>query len=87
MASVLASEDNPLDDLDGKIIQGLQIDPRAGFSAIGDVLGVSEQTVARRFRRLRADGLIRVIGLVSLAHLGQSEWVVRVTCQPGGTGS
>lgn len=86
MSSVLANENDPLDDLDGKIIQALQIDPRAGFSAIGDVLGVSEQTVARRFRRLRADGLIRVIGLVSLRHLGQSDWVVRVTCQPGGTG-
>jgi DNA-binding Lrp family transcriptional regulator len=86
VASVLANETEALDDLDGKIIQALQVDPRAGFSAIGEVLGVSEQTVARRFRRLRADGLIRVIGLVSLRHLGQSEWVVRVTCQPGGTG-
>jgi DNA-binding Lrp family transcriptional regulator len=86
VTSVLANEIEPLDDLDGKIIQALQIDPRAGFSAIGDVLGVSEQTVARRFRRLRSGGLIRVIGLVSLRHLGQSEWVVRVTCQPGGTG-
>jgi DNA-binding Lrp family transcriptional regulator len=82
----LADKGDPLDDLDGKIIQSLQIDPRAGFSAIGEVLGVSEQTVARRFRRLRADGLLRVIGLVSLPHLGQSEWIVRVTCQPGGTG-
>jgi DNA-binding Lrp family transcriptional regulator len=86
VASVLADEADALDDVDGKIIQALQIDPRAGFSAIGDALGVSEQTVARRFRRLRADGLLRVIGLVSLRHLGQSEWVVRVTCQPGGTG-
>jgi DNA-binding Lrp family transcriptional regulator len=86
VTSVLANETEPLDDLDGKIIQALQIDPRAGFSAIGDVLGVSEQTAARRFRRLRSGGLIRVIGLVSLRHLGQSEWVVRVTCQPGGTG-
>ena len=86
MTSVLVSETDALDDLDGKIIQALQVDPRAGFSTIGDVLGVSEQTVARRFRRLRSAGLIRVIGLVSLPHLGQSEWVVRVTCQPGGTG-
>jgi DNA-binding Lrp family transcriptional regulator len=86
VAGVLVNEVDALDDIDGKIIQALQIDPRAGFSAIGDVLGVSEQTVARRFRRLRADGLLRVIGLVSLRHLGQSEWVVRVTCQPGGTG-
>jgi DNA-binding Lrp family transcriptional regulator len=80
-----STEDSVIDALDRKILQALQIDPRAGFSLIGEVLGVSEQTVARRFRRLRADGLLRVIAMVSPRHLGQSEWIVRVTCRPGGT--
>src|ERR1700733_8117392 len=82
-----ARETSVTDDLDLKIIRALQVDPRAGFSAIGEVLGVSEQTIARRFRRLRADGLLRVIALVSPRHLGQTEWIVRVTCRPGGTGA
>src|ERR1700722_18149088 len=78
-------ETSVTDDLDRQIIRALQVDPRAGFSVIGEVLGVSEQTVARRFRRMRADGLLRVIGMVDPRHLGQSEWIVRVTCRPGGT--
>jgi DNA-binding Lrp family transcriptional regulator len=80
-----ARETAVIDDLDRQIIRALQVDPRAGFSVIGEVLGVSEQTVARRFRRMRADGLLRVIGMVDPRHLGQSEWLVRVTCRPGGT--
>ena len=86
MTGPSTAETDVADDLDRRIIQALQIDPRAGFSAIGDVLGVSEQTVARRFRRLRADGLLRVIAMVSPRHLGQTEWIVRVTCRPGGAG-
>jgi DNA-binding Lrp family transcriptional regulator len=76
-----------LDDLDWKIIQALQIEPRLAFSRAGEILGVSEQTIARRYRRLRADGLLRVIGLVDPRHIGQSEWMVRVGCRPGGAGT
>jgi DNA-binding Lrp family transcriptional regulator len=84
MSSASAGEIALLDELDRKIIQSLQVDPRAPFAVIGEVLGVSEQTVARRYRRLRGDGLLRIIGLVSSRHIGQSEWVVRVGCRPGG---
>jgi DNA-binding Lrp family transcriptional regulator len=79
-----ARKDNVFDAVDRQIIQALQIDPRAGFHRIAAVLGVSEQTVARRYRRLRGDGLLRVIGLVDPRYLGQSEWMVRVVCRPGG---
>jgi DNA-binding Lrp family transcriptional regulator len=84
MSGTEAIETSVVDGLDRQIIQALQADPRAGFSVIGEVLGVSEQTVARRFRRMRADGLMRVIAMLSPRHLGQSEWIVRVTCRPGG---
>ena len=47
---------------------------------------MSEQTVARRYRRLRGEGLLRVIGLVDPRSVGQSEWMVRVGCRPGGVG-
>src|SRR5262249_61238820 len=84
MSSILAQKSDVLDDTDRRIIHALQLDPRAGFSRIGAVLGVSEQTVARRFRRLRADGLLRIVGLVDARHLGQSEWLGRGGCRPGG---
>ncbi len=75
-----------IDDLDKGIIHALQLDPRAPFHKIAAVLGVSEQTVARRYRRLRGDGLLRVIGMVDPRHAGQPEWMVRVGCRPGGAG-
>jgi DNA-binding Lrp family transcriptional regulator len=73
-----------LDQLDRQLIRALQLDPRAAFSRIADVLGVSEQTVARRYRRLRADGYLRVLGLVSPQAVGTTEWLVRIGCRPGG---
>jgi DNA-binding Lrp family transcriptional regulator len=85
--SVLAMRDSSvLDDLERGILHALQLDPRAGFSRIADALGVSEQTVARRYRRLRAEGLVRVVGLVDPRSVGQAEWMVRVGCRPGGAG-
>ena len=40
-----------LDQLDRQLVRALQLDPRAPFSLIAEVLGVSEQTVARRYRQ------------------------------------
>ena len=73
-----------LDQIDRRLIRALQLNPRAPFSRIADVMGVSEQTVARRYRRLRADGYLRVLGLVSPRALGTTEWLVRIGCRPGG---
>jgi DNA-binding Lrp family transcriptional regulator len=84
MSSVLAQNSGGLDDLDGRIIRALQIDPRASFNRVAAALGVSEQTVARRYRRLRGEGLLRVVGMVDPRQIGQSEWLVRVGCRPSG---
>jgi DNA-binding Lrp family transcriptional regulator len=84
MASPSSRKSGDLDDLDRRIIHALQINPRAGFHRVAAVLGVSEQTVARRYQRLRGDGLFRVIGLVDPRSIGQTEWMVRVGCRPGG---
>ena len=73
-----------LDQLDRQLIRAFQLDPRAAFSRIADVLEVSEQTVARRYRRLRGDGYLRVMGLVSPRGVGATEWLVRIGCRPGG---
>jgi DNA-binding Lrp family transcriptional regulator len=75
-SGVLASEDV-------RIIRALQIDPRVPFAKIAAALGLTEGAVARRYRRLRADGVIRVAGVVNSGALGQSRWMVRLRCRPG----
>ena len=73
-----------LDHLDRQVVRALQLDPRASFSLMAEVLGVSEQTVARRYRKLRGDGYLRVMGLVSPRGVGVTEWLLRIGCRPGG---
>ncbi len=71
-----------LDDLDRQIIHALILDGRVAFSRVAGVVGVSEQTVARRYRRMRAAGVVRVTGMPDTQRLGQPEWVVRLQCVP-----
>ncbi|MFH8404519.1 Lrp/AsnC family transcriptional regulator [Streptomyces sp. NPDC018019] len=70
------------DDLDRGLVHALQLDGRAPFSRIAEVLGVSDQTVARRYGRLRGAGMIKVLGLTDPPALGETEWLVRVQCTP-----
>ncbi|MGW4231687.1 Lrp/AsnC family transcriptional regulator [Streptomyces sp. NPDC004980] len=69
-----------LDDLDLKLLQALELDGRAPFSQIAQVLGVSDQTVARRFRRLRGAAHLRVTGMIDDSRLGRTSWIVRLGC-------
>ncbi|MCV7226032.1 Lrp/AsnC family transcriptional regulator [Mycolicibacterium komossense] len=68
--------------LDGKILHALQLSPRVSFRRIGEVIGAPEQTVARRYRKLRHDGAVRVIGVVNPQIFGEAQWVVRVHAKP-----
>ncbi|WP_316752846.1 Lrp/AsnC family transcriptional regulator [Streptomyces herbicida] len=68
-----------LDDLDRALIHALHIDGRAPFSRIAAVLGVSAQTVARRYRRLRTEAGLRVVGLADPHRAGRTQWLVRLT--------
>ncbi len=70
------------DLLDVQLVYALQLDGRAPFSLIGEVLGVSDQTIARRYNRLRSSGLLRVRGLVEPDLLGLRSWIIRVQCTP-----
>lgn len=70
------------DPLDLKLLQALQLDGRAPFNRIADVLGVSDQTVARRFRRLRSTVHLRVLGITDENRLGRSTWLLRLRCTP-----
>jgi DNA-binding Lrp family transcriptional regulator len=72
-----------LDLLDRRIIQALSIDPRAPFSRLSEVLGPSEQTIARRYRRLIDGHVVRVVGQLDSQRLGRSDWAVRIRCTPG----
>jgi len=74
------------DRLDRQLVHALKADPRAPFSRIADVLDVSEQTIARRYRRLRDDGVVRVVGAVDPQRMGLADWLVRVGCRPGAAG-
>ncbi|MFC4504297.1 MULTISPECIES: Lrp/AsnC family transcriptional regulator [Streptomyces] len=70
------------DELDLKLLSALEVDARASFSRIGAVLGVSDQTVARRFRRLTSDAGLRVVAVRDAERLGQDQWMLRLRCVP-----
>ncbi|MGA6205223.1 Lrp/AsnC family transcriptional regulator [Nocardia testacea] len=71
-----------MDRLDEQIARSVQLSPRLPFRAMAEVLGVAEQTVARRYRRLRRDGLIRVTLGLDPRALGVTVWSIRVRCRP-----
>lgn len=59
-----------LDLLDRKIIAALQINGRASWKELAQVLDASETTVIRRGKRLLGDGLIAVVGYVDVLRSG-----------------
>ncbi|MGC5016375.1 Lrp/AsnC family transcriptional regulator [Streptosporangium sp. DT93] len=71
------------DALDRQLVHALGLDGRASFSRIGEVLGVSDQTVARRYRRLRSRGTVRVIGSLDRRVVGGTRWWLRLQCVLG----
>jgi len=70
-----------LDVVDRRLLHALGINGRASFRLIASVIGASEQTVARRYRRLREEGVVRVLMLPAPdpADCGQ---LVRLEVQP-----
>ncbi|MCS0635028.1 Lrp/AsnC family transcriptional regulator [Streptomyces sp. LP05-1] len=85
MATYLDTQAPPRVELtaaDRALAQALQINGRASFRELAEVLGVSDQTVARHWARLRSSGALRVLGLTDPLRLGESPWFVRVRCTP-----
>ena len=81
----MASEDGQtltIDVLDRRLIHALLRDGRLPFSRIADVLGSSEQTIARRYRRLREAGVVRVIVLRDPRRYRENVFV-RIRTKPG----
>jgi DNA-binding Lrp family transcriptional regulator len=81
---VVATESRTLDRTDRQILHALQIAPRVPFARIAAVLDVSEQTVARRYQRMRTAGMIRVLARADPARMvGTTNWTLRIGCRPG----
>src|SRR5437763_16874326 len=76
-----------LDAIDRQIIHILSIEPRASFRTIADVTGISDQTAARRYRRLCESAGLRVLGVPAGARLGWTDWLDRLQTTPGGADS
>jgi len=71
-----------MDRIDRQIVHCLQRDARLPFRRIAEVLDVSEQTVARRYRSLHQQGAIRVLALPDPRATGAQNWFVRMLCRP-----
>ena len=76
-----------LDAMDRQIIHILAIEPRASFRTVADVTGISDQTAARRYRRLCDTVGLRVLGMPDGSRLGWTNWFVRLQTTPGGADS
>lgn len=70
------------DALDAQILHALELSPRVSFRRIAGVVGASEQTVARRYQRLRRAGVVRVVGLVNPQVYGEAQWIARIRAKP-----
>ena len=72
-----------LDTVDRQIVHILTIEPRASFRSIAEVTGISDQTAARRYRRLIESAGLRVLGVLDGTRLGWVSWFVRLQSTPG----
>jgi DNA-binding Lrp family transcriptional regulator len=76
-----------LDTVDRQILHVLTIEPRASFRTLAEVTGISDQTAARRYRRLSEAAGLRVLGVIDGSRLGWVEWFVRLQTTPGSADS
>lgn len=75
-----------IDSLDRRIIHALRVHGRAGFRELAAALGVSDQTVARRYRSLRERAGVRVIARPNPIRLGHENWILRLHTAPDAAG-
>lgn len=73
-------ESTTLDRLDRALVHALHVHPRASFRQLGEALGTSDQTVARRYRRLREEDAVRVVGRLDAWRMGFVDWLLRLQC-------
>jgi DNA-binding Lrp family transcriptional regulator len=76
-----------LDAVDRQLIHVLTVEPRASFRTIAEVTSISDQTAARRYRKLSESAGLRVLGVVNGARMGWVDWFVRLQTTPGSADS
>jgi DNA-binding Lrp family transcriptional regulator len=76
-----------LDSIDRQIVHILTIEPRASFRTVADVAGISDQTAARRYRKMAESAGLRVLGVPDGSRLGWTDWFLRLQTTPGGADS
>lgn len=66
-----------IDDIDMQIIEQLGVNARASFNNIAKKLGISTSTVARRYDKLKCNGIIRAIIQINPEKIGypRSAWL------------
>lgn len=78
----MSPETLTIDRLDRKLVHALLLDGRAPFRRLADALGASEQTVARRYRRLREAGVLRVVVVADPRRYPENMFL-RIRVHPG----
>ncbi|WP_417506244.1 Lrp/AsnC family transcriptional regulator [Microbacterium sp.] len=73
-----------LDETDKRLIQALQINPRARWASLAPIIGVDSVTLARRWERLSDDGLAWVAGHPGSGARGPSA-ILEIEAEPGAT--
>ncbi|MFS0714248.1 Lrp/AsnC family transcriptional regulator [Microbacterium sp. 2P01SA-2] len=72
-----------LDDVDRQILDVLRHDGRESFQRVGEVVGLNESSVRRRFDRMKEHRCVDVVTLVQSAALGmEAETFLSVTVAP-----
>jgi DNA-binding Lrp family transcriptional regulator len=74
-------KDLTLDPVDERIIHAVQVAPRAPWSTLAPVVGISPVTMARRWEQLRARGTVYVTGYGWNA--GAVLALIAIECRPG----
>jgi DNA-binding Lrp family transcriptional regulator len=85
--TLLSVENVAIDRVDRQILHALVVEPRIPFRRLAELVGVSDQTAARRYRRLRESAGLRVLGRVDGEQVGWVDWYVRLRCTPGSAGA
>jgi len=84
---VINVEVTMLDEVDRQIVHFLTIEPRASFRILAELTWISDQTAARRYRRLSESAGLRVLGVVDGSKVGWVDWFVRLQLTPGSADS
>ncbi len=83
MIRLAGVKDSALDVIDRQIMHALTVEPRASFRTLAEITGVSDQTAARRYRRLTQEAGLHVLAVVNGPRAGWVDWHVRLQTTPG----